>query len=103
MAYCTFGKDGSISKMVVKEEMKKNERAEEENNITLFRNIILEVDYFGHIYSKIKEIKKFIEQNLDSTEVFDDEEKFPELVKLISDYNDNNIYNDIEKKAFGQE
>ena len=101
MAHCSFEKDGSISKMVMKEELQKDEKAREENDVTLFRDVILEVDYFGYIYSKVKEIKSFIEENMDTNDVLEDKEKFQEILKLCSDYNNNNIYNDIEKKALG--
>ena len=100
MAHCTFGKDGSVTKMVMKEDLQKDERTREENAITLFRNVILEVDYFGYIYSKIKEIKNFIDENMESADVLEDQEKYAELEKLCEDYNNSNIYNDIEKNAF---
>ena len=103
IAFVSQGRDGNISNVILKEELLKDERelAKEEKIITTFRNVILEVDYFGNIYSSFKDIKNFVGSKMNSPEIFEDKEKFPEVINLCSSYNNNNIYNDIEKKAFG--
>ena len=97
LAYCTFDKDGNSTSIILKDELQKEEKDREVKAITLFRNIILEVDYFGIIYDKYKEIRKFINKEIDSIDVFEDGKKFPKIMKLCSDYNTNNIYNDVVK------
>lgn len=103
IAFVSQGRDGNISNVILKEELLKDERelAKEEKIITTFRNVILEVDYFGNIYSSFKDVKNFVGNKMNSPELFEDKEKFPEVINFCSSYNNNNIYNDIEKKAFG--
>jgi hypothetical protein len=36
---------------------------------------------------------------MNTIEVLDDKDKFPDIIKLCVDYNNNNIYDDIEKIA----
>ena len=85
-----------------KDEIDEKEKETVEKEINDFRNVILEVDYFGNIYEKYKEIKEFIKEHMVSLDVLDDKEKFPEIIKLCISYNYNNIYNDIKKKVFGR-
>ena len=54
------------------------------------------MDYFGYIYDKYKEIYNFINNEIDSIDVFENKEKLKQINKLCNDYNYNNIYNDIE-------
>ena len=78
------------------------EFAKEEKTITTFRNVILEEDYFGDIYAQYKDIKGFINAEMNSLDVFDDNERYGDIVAICAGYNDNNILNNIEKKAFGK-
>lgn len=98
LAYCTFDKDGNNTSIILKDELQKEEKDREVKAITTFRNIILEYDYFGIIYDKYKEIKKCINKDFDSIDIFEDGKKFPKIMKLCSDYNSNNINNDIVNK-----
>ena len=102
LVYCTFGGDGDVTSIKRKDEIDEKEKETVEKEINDFRNVILEVDYFGNIYEKYKEIKEFIKEHMISLDVLDDKEKFPEIIKLCISYNYNNIYNDIEKKVFGR-
>ena len=102
LAYTTFDKEGSLINIISKDDIEKDEINKEEKVMTLFRNIILGVDYFGSIYSKYKNSKKFIEENMNDIDIFDDRENFPKIIDLCAEYNTNNIYNDIEKKVFNK-
>ena len=98
MAYATFDKEGNLIDSTYKTNLLKEDREKEEKSMSHFRNIILSVDYFGYIYSKFKDIYSFIDNEIDSADVFEDKDKLAKINKLCNDYNINNIYYDIEKK-----
>ena len=104
IVYCNQGKGGMITNIMLREELMKNDKefAKEEKTITTFRNVILEEDYFGDIYAQYKDIKGFISSEMNSLDVFDDVERYGDIVAICAGYNENNIFNDIEKKAFGK-
>lgn len=97
---CEFDDNSVVNKLVMKKDLQSLEKENEEKKCALFRNIILGENYFEEIYSKYKEITKFIKNNMNSVEIFKDKDKFPTIMKLASAYNNTNIYNDIELKAF---
>ena len=102
--FCNQGKGGSISNIMLKDELMKNDKdfAKEEKTITTFRNVILEEDYFGDIYAQYKDIKNFMTAEMNSLDVFDDGERYEDIINICAGYNEHNIFNDIEKKAFGK-
>ena len=102
LVYCTFDKMGSVDNIIMQNDLKAEEKKKEEDIITLFRNVILEIDYFGIIYSRYHEIKNFIRDNANSIEFLEDKNKFSNFMTLCSKYSENNIYIDIEKKVFGK-
>ena len=55
--HCTFDNMGVVESIIMMNDLKEEERKKEENEITLFRNVILEIDYFGIIYNRFHEIK----------------------------------------------
>ena len=56
-----------------------------------FRNVILEDDYFGNVYSKYNEVKDFIKTN--SLETLDDPEKYPQIILYLFFFNFFDIIN----------
>ena len=98
--YCTFDKMGVVESIIMMNDLKEEERKKEENEITLFRNVILEVDYFGIIYNRFHEIKDFIKDNANSINIFEDKNKFPFFMNLCTKHNEDNIFKSIEKKVF---
>ena len=100
LVYCTFDKTGSVDNIIMQNDLKEEKRKKEEENVTLFRNVILEIDYFGIIYNRFHEIKDFIRDNINSVEVLEDKNKFPLFMSLCSKHNEDNIFNNIEKKVF---
>ena len=98
--YCEFEND-EVKKTVIKEDMNEEEIKPELEEIVLFRNVILGLDYFGAIYSTYKNTLNFIKENLGELDIFEDQEKFPDLMKAAVAYNKENIYVDIEDKVFG--
>ena len=98
MAYCNFDKEGNLMDSTYKSNLLKDDREKEEKKICNFRNIILNEDYFGYIYDKYKEIYKFMNNEIDNIEVFENKEMLEKINKLCSEYNNNNIYNDIENE-----
>ena len=104
IVYCNQGKNGNINNIMLRSDLMKNEKEllKEEKMITNFRNVILEQDYFGDIYLQFKDIKNFKNTEMNSLDVFDDGERYGDIVNICAGYNENNIFNDIEKKAFGR-
>ena len=100
LVYCTFDKTGSVDNIIMQNDLKEEERKKEEEEVTLFRNVILEIDYFGIIYNRFHEIKDFIRDNINSVEVLEDKNKFPLFMSLCSKHNEDNIFKNIEKKVF---
>lgn len=98
--YCTFDKMGSVDNIIMMNDLKEEEKKKEEDEITLFRNVILEIDYFGIIYNRFHEIKDFLRENVNSIEVLEDKNKFPLFMSLCSKHNEDNIFKNIEKKVF---
>ena len=101
--FCKFGTDGTV--INVKQEKELIEESgnvdEIKNEMNTFRNVILEYDYFTNIYDKYKEIKEFIKDNMNTIDVLDDKDKFPEIIKLCVGYNSLNLFAEIEKKVYG--
>ena len=102
MAYCNFDKFGNLLDSTYKTNLLKEDREKEEKKISHFRNVILNVDYFGYIYDKYKEIFNFICNEIESIDEFENPDKFKKIVKLCNDFNYNNIYSDIENKIIKQ-
>ena len=101
IVYCDFGDNKEVKKMIMQEDMKEEDLKKEKDDNTLFRNVILSIDYFGEIYNTFKSTVKFLIEEMGELTIFEDKEKFPTLMKLIVAYNRNNIYFDIENKALG--
>ena len=102
MVYCEFGNNKEVKKMKMKEEINEEEFKKEAEDNSLFRNVILNIDYFGSIYKNYKDTLKFLIEEMRETAIFEDKEKFPNMMKMAVGYNKNNIYFDIEAKALGK-
>ena len=99
LVYVEFEDKDKVKLLKQSKEMDEEEKNNSLEDLTRFRNVILETDYFGDLYNKYKDVKTFVNESMNSIEVLDDKEKFPAIIKLCVDYNDNNIYEDIEKIA----
>ena len=102
IVYCDFEKNTELKNISMKEDIKIEDLKNEEDETLLFRNVILSIDYFGHIYKTYKDTVKFIIEEMGEIKVFEDKEKYPNLIKAVVAYNKNNIYFDIEAKALGK-
>ena len=99
--YCKFDKDGSIIYLINDSDFGKNDEIEKiKKEMSLFRDVILEIDYFGDIYQKYKEIKKFVNENMNSVKRFNDKDKLKEMIELSVGYNSLDIYSKIEKLVY---
>ena len=83
-------------------DLKEEEKIKEEKEISLFRSVILEIDYFGIIYERFHKIKDFIRDNAESIDIFEDKNKFPNLMNLCRNQGENNIFKNIEKQVFNK-
>ena len=100
LVHCTFDKKGNVENIVLMNDLDEDEKNKEEKDITQFRSVILEIDYFGNIYEQFHNIKDFIRDNVGSIDVFEDGNKFPKLMKLCGKQGENNIFKNIEKQPF---
>lgn len=102
ITFCEYGENNKILSAKLYDEFGDEEKEKEVNENTLFRNIILGVDYFGTIYNNYKDIVRCMEDNMGEFDIFEDKEKFPELMRYLAAYYKNNVYCDIEEKQFGR-
>ena len=92
--FCSFGDNCSVSFIKLEKELDKDLVDKIKDEMITFRNVILEDDYFGNVYSKYNEVKDFIKTN--SLETLDEPEKYPQIISLCTGYNKINIFAYIE-------
>ena len=102
LMFCTFGQKASVNSLKMEKDLDQELVKKIKEEMITFRNVILEEDYFGNVYSKYNEVKDFIKAHMNTLETLDDPEKYPEIISLCSGYNKLNIYADIEKKVYGR-
>ena len=102
LMFCTFGQKASVNSLKMEKDLDQESVKKIKEEMITFRNVILEEDYFGNVYSKYNEVKDFIKAHMNTLETLDDPEKYPEIISLCSGYNKLNIYADIEKKVYGR-
>ena len=100
IVHSTFDKDLNVSKIIMEKDLMESEKVDECKNCSRFRDVILGIDYFGELYKRIKDITKFVDDNMNNINVFNDVQKFPLMNKLIVSYTKNNIDKDILSKVF---
>lgn len=101
--YCKFNEDGSINDVIEQKQLEREDIEEEKKNITNFRNVAFDGDYFGKIYNRFTKIKIKIDKLEDMTVVLQNEENISEINKILNKYTKKNIYFDIEENFFGRE
>ena len=102
LVHCDFDRKGNIESIILMNDLKEEEKIKEEKEISLFRSVILEIDYFGIIYERFHKIKDFIRDNAQSIDIFEDKNKFPNLMNLCRNQGENNIFKNIEKQVFNK-
>ena len=80
--FCSFGDNCSVSFIKLEKELDKDLVDKIKDEMITFRNVILEDDYFGNVYSKYNEVKDFIKTN--SLETLDDPEKYPQIISFCT-------------------
>lgn len=100
--FCEYGKNLEIKNIKMEKDLNEEEKKEQGDKCNLFRNVILEKDFFGNIYNNYKNIINFIKNEMQELDTFLDKDKYPLLIKLVASYSINNIYSDIELKVFGR-
>jgi len=80
--FCSFGDNCSVIFIKLEKELDKDLDDKIKDEMITFRNVILEDDYFGNVYSKYNEVKDFIKTN--SLETLDDPEKYPQIISLCT-------------------
>ena len=100
IVYANFDKDFNVTNIILEKDLQEDEKQEEGKLCSRFRDVILGIDYFGELYQKIKEITDFTENDMKNSEIFNDQEKFPSVIRLAVAYSKNNIDKDIYTKVF---
>ena len=101
IAYVNFDKDLKVSNIILDKDLQKDEKENESKLCSIFRDVILGIDYFGELYNKVKDITKYIDENMHDMEIYKNEEKYPLMINLAVAYSRNNINADIKNKVFG--
>lgn len=100
IVYSCFDKNMNVTSFKLEKELDETEKENESKLCSRFRDVILGIDYFGELYQKVKDISHFVEENLGNVDIFNDNEKFPLMIKLAVAYSRNNIDKDISDKVF---
>ena len=100
IVFANFDKDLNVSNITLDKDLEQNNKEKEGKLCSRFRDVILGIDYFGELYKKINDVEQFIEENMGDVKVFNDQEKFPLMIKYAVAYARNNIDNDITSKVF---
>ena len=96
--YVSFDKDLKVSNIILDKDLEQKEKENESSLCSRFRDVILNIDYFGELYKKINDITKFINENITNIDIFNDEEKYSLMSNLVSAYSKNNIDSDIKNE-----
>ena len=98
--YVNFDKNLNVTNIILDKDLQQKEKENESKLCSRFRDVILGIDYFGELYKKIKDITKFMDENMNDFDIFNNEEKYPIMVNLCVAYSRNNIDTDIKSKVF---
>ena len=101
IVYVNFDKNLKITNIILDKDLQKKEKENESKLCSRFRDVILGIDYFGELYNKIKNVTKFIDENMNDANIYTDEEKYPIMINLAVAYSKNNIDTDIKGKVLG--
>ena len=101
IVYVNFDKNLKITNIILDKDLQKKEKENESKLCSRFRDVILGIDYFGELYNKVKDITKYIDENMQNMEIYKNEEKYPLMINLAVAYSRNNINADIKNKVFG--
>ena len=101
IVYVNFDKNLNVSNIILDKDLQKKEKDNESKLCSRFRDIILGIDYFGELYKKVKDITKFVDENMNGFKIFNNDEKYPLMINLAVAYSRNNIDIDIKSKVFG--
>lgn len=100
VVYANFDEKMNITNFILEKDLDQEQKEKESKLCERFRNVILGEDYFGDLYKKVKDITNFVDENLGDVKVFNDNDKFPLMIKLAVAYARDNIDKDISEKAF---
>ena len=100
IVYVNFDKNLNVTNIILDKDLQQKEKENESKLCSRFRDVILGIDYFGELYKKIKDITKFMDENMNDIDIFNNEEKYPIMINLCVAYSRNNIDTDIKSKVF---
>ena len=101
IVYVNFDKNLKITNIILDKDLQKKEKENQSKLCSRFRDVILGIDYFGELYNKVKDIKQFMDENMNDADIYNNEEKYPLMINLAVAYTKNNIDSDIKSKVLG--
>lgn len=94
---CEFDEEGKVSSFQQKEEIESDVLGKVCNDMEMFRNVILGVDYFGKIFEVFQKTKEYVDKKMNNLEVFDSSDEFPKMMAVSFLFNEIKIFQNIEK------
>ena len=94
---CEFDEEGKVSSFQQKEEIESDVLGKVCNDMEMFRNVILGVDYFGKIFEVFQKTKEYVDKKMTNLEVFDSSDEFPKMMAVSFLFNEIKIFQNIEK------
>ena len=82
IVYVNFDKNLNVTNIILDKDLQQKEKENESKLCSRFRDVILGIDYFGELYKKIKDITKFMDENMNDIDIFNNEEKYPIMINL---------------------
>ena len=101
IVYVNFDNNLKVSNIILDKDLQQKEKENESKLCSRFRDVILGIDYFGELYKKIKDVIKYVNDNMNDSNIYFNEEKYPSMINILSSYTRNNIDNDIKSKVLG--
>jgi hypothetical protein len=100
--YVELNNNDEPTKITKYDEMADKDKKDVGNDATTFRNILIDEDYFGMIYQKLKEASDLVENKMKDIAILDDFNGYPKLMKVGAAYNDIKINVKLSKAFPGQ-
>lgn len=91
-----LGTDGKVQQYKQKQEIENDKLEQITEDMTLFRNIILEEDYFGMVYNILKETTEIINEKMNGLDIYHAKD-FADIVDASYKFNDMKLYEKVCK------
>lgn len=97
LIYLEFDHNDTPTEFLKAEEIDEATKELKTETISKFRNFLLGEDHFTMVYNKVKQVRAYIDTDMQDMEVIDSETDYPKLMNIGSSYNDIKVYSNLEK------